>query len=96
MTTKIVYQYDATGAYVGPTVADESPMEPGVWLLPARTTEAEPPECGVDEMQQWNGAAWQVVTRPPQPTAAEIAIAKLKSFLDANPDVAAQINQGSL
>jgi hypothetical protein len=96
MTTKTVYQYDATGAYVGTTDADESPLEPGVWLLPARTTETEPPGCGADQMQQWIGAAWQVVTRPPAPTATEIAMAKLKSFLDANNDVAVLINQGSV
>lgn len=42
---KIVYGYDSDSrVYTGPTEADESPLEEGVWLYPAHTTETEPPE----------------------------------------------------
>ena len=90
MSTKTVYQYDLAGVYVGTTDADESPLEPGIWLIPARCTEVEPPVPPADKWPRWNGDSWQLVTRRNQ-AAPEVAdpIAKLRDFLTANPDVAA-------
>jgi hypothetical protein len=89
MKTKTVYQYDPAGMYVGPTEADESPLEPGVWLIPARCVEVEPPKVTADQWPRWNGAAWQIITMK-RPEAAEVAdpVAKLRDFLNSNPDVA--------
>ncbi len=42
MATKTVYQYDLAGLYQNPTQADESPLEPGVYHIPARCTEIPP------------------------------------------------------
>lgn len=88
----IAYQYDLAGCYQGETVADESPLEPGVYLLPARCTLVAPPaEIPDDRWPRWNGVAWDLVNRP-QPTAAvaqDDQVAKLQQFLAANPDVAA-------
>lgn len=90
MKTKTVYQYDLAGMYVGPTDADESPLEPGVWLIPARCVQMEPPAVTGDQWPRWNGAAWQIITLK-RPEAAEDAdpVAKLRNFLNSNPDVAA-------
>jgi len=44
----IVYSYDEDGVYLGKTQADESPLEPGKYLIPANATETPPPgekEC---------------------------------------------------
>lgn len=42
---KMIYNYDsATGAYVSTSLADPSPREPGVYLIPAHATEIAPPE----------------------------------------------------
>lgn len=41
---KIVSQFDASGYLVGPVVADASPLDPGVWLLPAGAVDVEPVE----------------------------------------------------
>ena len=49
MNTKTVYQYDLAGMYVGQTDADESPLEPGVFLIPARCAEVSPPEPHGDQ-----------------------------------------------
>ena len=34
MSTKTVYQTDHLGLYVGPVIADASPLEEGVYLIP--------------------------------------------------------------
>lgn len=96
MKTKTVFQLDNAGMLLGKTQADESPLEPGVFLLPARCVEAAPPEEWPDEKwPRWNGYSWDLVTRP-QPMQEPDAAAKLRAFLAAHPDVAAMINQGSV
>lgn len=41
---KTIYNYHPTSkVYVGSTLADESPLEPGVFLIPAHATETPPP-----------------------------------------------------
>jgi hypothetical protein len=87
---KTVYQYDLTGRYLGATTADESPREPGIWLLPARTTEQAPPEQWPEEKwPRWNGSAWELTgAARANNTAPDDPVAKLQGFLQANPDVA--------
>lgn len=92
MTTKIVYQYDIAGMFTGETVADESPLEPGVFLIPARCVEVAPPDYSGDQWPRWNGANWELINASPanenQPASP---VDKLRDFLMANPDVAALI-----
>jgi hypothetical protein len=92
MNTKTVYQLDPGGLYVGTTVADESPLEPGVFLLPGRTVETEPPaEWPEDKWPRWNGSSWVLANKPVPAAAANDndPVAKLAAFLNDNPDVAA-------
>ncbi|CAB3737248.1 phage tail assembly chaperone [Achromobacter xylosoxidans] len=42
--TKIVSQLGPDGYLVGPTIADESPLEPGVFLIPGGAIDRVPPE----------------------------------------------------
>lgn len=96
MTTETAYQFDHAGLLVGRTEADESPLEPGVFLLPARCTFTPPPEdVPADKWPRWNGAGWGLVNRPTAPEA-ENPLAKLQAFLQANPDVAALVNTGGV
>lgn len=92
MTTKIVYQYDIAGMFTGETEADESPLEPGVFLIPARCVEVAPPDYSGDQWPRWNGANWELITASPakdnQPASP---VDKLREFLNENPDVAALI-----
>lgn len=89
--TAIAYQTDRSGLYAGATVADESPLEPGVLIVPAGAVLVPPPAAVPDgQWPRWNGSAWDLVPTPPQraePSPAE----KLAAFLAANPDVAALI-----
>lgn len=83
--------------YLGETVADESPLEPGVFLLPAGTIETAPPATVPDgQSPRWNGAKWDLVTKPVSPVAADDPVTKLREFLAANPDVASVLKQGSV
>lgn len=91
MNTKTVYQMDTSGLYVGTTLADESPLEPGVWLMPARTVAEPPPtEWPAEKWPRWNGSAWTLVNKPVPAAAANDndPVAKLVAFLNDNPDVA--------
>lgn len=96
MTSKTAYQFDHSGLLVGQTEADESPLEPGVWLIPARCT-LVPPMQDVPEgkVPRWNGASWALATKP-TPANDNDPVAKLQAFLAANPDVSAILNQGSV
>lgn len=59
MATKTVYNYNPdTGEYLGPETAHESPMEPGVYLLPAHSTETAPPEAGEHQAAVYRNGAW--------------------------------------
>ena len=98
MSTKTAYQFDHAGLFDGVTEADESPLEPGVYLLPARCTLVPPPDATEDSWPRWNGAEWQLVTRPQlaAPANDNDPVAKLRDFLAANPDVAALLQQGGV
>lgn len=92
MTTKIVYQYDVAGMFICQTEADESPLEPGVFLIPARCVEVAPPESSGDQWPRWNGAKWELITPAPSNDNQPVSpVEKLRVFLDENPDVAALI-----
>ena len=61
MDTKVVYQTDHLGIYTGKTVADRSPLEPDVWLIPGGCVEVAPPEIPVRKAAFWDGRCWQLV-----------------------------------
>ena len=84
----IAYQHDHAGFYVGSIDAEPSPLEPGLFLIPARCVTVAPPIVVTEGMAvRWSGAAWAVVRAP---TTSD-PVAKLQAFLEANPDVAALI-----
>jgi hypothetical protein len=61
MNTKTVYQTNHLGILVGPVTADESPLEPGVYLIPGGCVETPPPAIAEHKVAWWNGQAWQLV-----------------------------------
>lgn len=61
MTEKIVYQTDHLGIFIGAVTADESPLEPGVYLVPGGCVEVKPPAVPEQKAAWWNGKAWQLV-----------------------------------
>jgi hypothetical protein len=63
-----IYHYTPdTYIFCAEGVADESPLEPGVFLVPANATTVAPPELGDSEIAVFSDGAWQVETLPPPP-----------------------------
>ena len=64
-----IFHYNPeTGVFLGQGKADESPLEPGVWLIPAHATIAQPPVAGEGEQTIWSNGAWAVESIPaPEP-----------------------------
>jgi len=63
---KQVIQLDADGYFVGLTVADESPLEPGVYLMPAGTIDAPVPDIPEGQRAKWDGSDWLYEDIPPE------------------------------
>ncbi|SEE80292.1 hypothetical protein SAMN04490200_5519 [Pseudomonas proteolytica] len=59
---KIVYQTDSDQFYVGETVADPDPQNPGHWLLPAGCVEMKPPPFTGSNRPQWAGYKWKITS----------------------------------
>lgn len=90
---KTVYQTDRAGLYTGTTTADASPLEEGVWLLPAGSVETPPPQHWPEQQwPRWNGRDWELITRPAV-TIAPSPAEKLAAFLASNPDVVSLIER---
>lgn len=54
-----IYHYHPTsGEYLGEGTADESPLEPGAYLVPAHATTAAPPTAMSGKVRVWRGE-WQ-------------------------------------
>ena len=66
-----IYHYNSDGFLVGASEADESPLEPGVFLIPAMATETVPPNVAEGMRVRFDGGAW-VVESIPEPEPAPV------------------------
>lgn len=67
---KQVIQLDQAGYYVGVTVADESPLEPGIYLLPGGAIDAPVPSIPEGKRAKWVGNWVFEDTQQPEPQPA--------------------------
>lgn len=87
-----IYHYDHSGEYVGPGLADPSPLEPGVWLIPANATAIAPPLPYPGKVRRFNGAAWELVdVTPEEPKEDPEYVPSLEDILAAKMEA---INEG--
>lgn len=81
MSEKIVSQLDDAGYFLHATVADESPLEPGVYLLPFGAVDLAPPVVPAGQRAKYSGGKFVMENipqpepepEPAPPTDAEIA-----------------------
>jgi hypothetical protein len=57
---KIFHYHPDTKIFLGEDIADESPLEPGVWLIPAHATSKVPPSITDKEQLLWDGEDWKI------------------------------------
>lgn len=58
-----IYHYDfESGVYLGEGVADPSPLEEGVWLIPAQATEIAPPKISLGKYAAFKDGKWTLHT----------------------------------
>lgn len=87
-----VFQTNYSGLFIGESIADESPLEPGVFPIPAGCVETAPPsEWPDDKWPRWNGVGWDLIQKPEVQQVASPE-QKLAEFLKNNPDVVSLIN----
>lgn len=61
----LIYHYDhITNVLIGSSEADMSPMEPGVYLIPAYATEIVPPIVPDGQRAVFEGTAWVLEVIP--------------------------------
>lgn len=68
-----IFHYDLNGLFIREGFADESPLEPGVWLIPAGATSVEPPQIEEGQRLRWDGEFWQI-ENPQGPIDPEIKV----------------------
>lgn len=57
---KTVYQTDSSGIFIGETIARESPLEPGVYLIPFGCVEETPPSA-IGHAAVYVNNAWSLI-----------------------------------
>ncbi|MDK2769926.1 MAG: hypothetical protein KYX69_19685 [Sphingomonas sp.] len=66
-----VYQTRPDGVLIGYAEADESPLQPGVFLIPGGCVVEEPPTFGEGNRARWDGDAWVIepadIDQPAEP-----------------------------
>lgn len=93
--SKTVYSYDAaSGVYVGESLAYESPLEPGTYLIPAHATEEAPPTVTSGQEAVFASGAWTVQAiptppAPPEPTppAPTFSASALDAAIHTDPNI---------
>lgn len=67
MTYKIVSQLDAEGYFIGEAVAQESPLEPGVFLIPGGAVDVSPPQLNSSKRLRFVHGQWNEISITPDP-----------------------------
>lgn len=78
---KTVIQLDEIGYFAGVTQADQSPLEPDVYLMPRNTIDIDTPKIPAGHRAKWSGSEWffepdlsdMSVTEPPQVLQTQVA-----------------------
>lgn len=68
-----IYNYSQqNGVFTGSEQADESPLEPGEFLIPSNATSIAPPVAPEGMQAVWDGSDWTLQNLPSPPVAPPI------------------------
>lgn len=82
-----------TGLLLGESNADESPLEPGVWLIPANATTKEPPSAQNGKTINFVNSAWVYQDIPlPEPEPEPFVPTYKEKRAAAYPSIADQLD----
>lgn len=56
-----IYHFDDLGVFYAKSIADQSPLEPGVFLIPAKSTTLPPPQTPPGYKAVFIADSWQVI-----------------------------------
>ena len=56
----IGYRYDSNGYLTGEIQLQESPLEPGIFLMPPNTTTTAPPQTSSNQIAKFSDESWSV------------------------------------
>ena len=85
--TKIVYQTDDDGIYIGQNNADESPLERGIFLIPKNCVTEAPPSIPDGSRAKWNGSSWEIETIPVEEEEIAVIITPTEESVRMERDV---------
>ena len=68
-----VYSYDQNGLFTEETEADESPLEPGIFLYPANSTDIKPPDILENQVAVFKDGVWDILADFTKNSAVEIS-----------------------
>lgn len=92
---KIVSQLDDQGLFIGPVVADSSPLEEGVFLIPGGAVDMEPPSVPAGMRARWNGTGFDFEPLPAPPAQPAPSLDTLKAAKNAEINAARSMANGS-
>ena len=75
-----IYHYNQYGYYCGQDIADESPLEPGVFLIPAMATDQEPPSPQEGKNIIFADGQWQLVDIVVEPEPVVVPLTKMQKL----------------
>ena len=89
---KIYNYHPSNKIFIGESIADESPLEPGVFLVPAYATTFKPPKTTLPNVAVFRDGTWNIEILPePEPpveltpaeklAASGLTIEELKTLL---------------
>ena len=94
---KTVSQLDADGYFIGETVAQESPLEEGIHLIPRGAVDLAPPDIPEGKRARWDGdASWVIEDIPAPDSAPGMTVEQVRASKMAEIDAArdTDINAG--